>query len=254
MAFWSARLAEGSGPPSLAATMIARESFEKSLPRFASAAPFLCLIDDHLLWPAIATSVRGGGEACPAPLGAHQIEEARVHAQIVRQLRVEGREQQAAVADENGLLAELADDLHVRPEGTNARRADEDAVKRDLVADQRDVRLEAPDLASVCIAVDLEVGEPEMVAVEHDHPGARPEDGRLEAPDRVVEAVQLGELDDRRRLSARDSQAVEPGQVRGLAHLDRFRAEALERAHVLPERPLQREHTDPERRLHGREV
>jgi hypothetical protein len=27
--------------------MIARESFEKSLPRFASAAPFLCLIDDH---------------------------------------------------------------------------------------------------------------------------------------------------------------------------------------------------------------
>ena len=31
--------------------MIARESFEKSLPRFASAAPFLCLIVDHLLCP-----------------------------------------------------------------------------------------------------------------------------------------------------------------------------------------------------------
>ena len=27
---------------------IARESFEKSLPRLASAAPFLCLIEDHL--------------------------------------------------------------------------------------------------------------------------------------------------------------------------------------------------------------
>jgi hypothetical protein len=50
-AFWRARLAAGSGPPSRAATMIARESFEKSLPRFASAAPFLCLIDDHLLCP-----------------------------------------------------------------------------------------------------------------------------------------------------------------------------------------------------------
>src|SRR5215467_14140763 len=50
-AFWSARLAAGSGPPSLAATMIARVSFEKSLPRFASAAPFLCLIEDHLLCP-----------------------------------------------------------------------------------------------------------------------------------------------------------------------------------------------------------
>src|SRR5439155_23154760 len=50
-AFWSARFAAGSGPPSRAATMIARVNFEKSLPRFASAAPFLCLIDDHLLCP-----------------------------------------------------------------------------------------------------------------------------------------------------------------------------------------------------------
>src|SRR5215211_8426706 len=50
-AFWSARLFAGSPPPSFAATMIARESLEKSLPRFASAAPFLCLIDDHLLCP-----------------------------------------------------------------------------------------------------------------------------------------------------------------------------------------------------------
>src|SRR5919205_1525587 len=51
IAFASARFAVGSPPPSFAATMIARESLEKSLPRFASAAPFLCLIDDHLLCP-----------------------------------------------------------------------------------------------------------------------------------------------------------------------------------------------------------
>src|SRR4029078_2365217 len=51
IAFWSARLLAGSPPPSFAATMIARASFEKSLPRFASAAPFLCLIEDHLLCP-----------------------------------------------------------------------------------------------------------------------------------------------------------------------------------------------------------
>src|SRR5437899_9462516 len=36
--------------------MIARESLEKSLPRLASAAPFLCLIDDHLLCPDISPS------------------------------------------------------------------------------------------------------------------------------------------------------------------------------------------------------
>src|SRR5689334_25300425 len=51
IAFWSARFPAGSGPPSFAATMSARVSLEKSLPRFASAAPFLCLIDDHLLCP-----------------------------------------------------------------------------------------------------------------------------------------------------------------------------------------------------------
>ena len=69
IAFWSARLLAGSPPPSLAATMIERASFEKSLPRFASAAPFLCLIDDHLLCPdkrPSRTRVRGTvrGAAC----------------------------------------------------------------------------------------------------------------------------------------------------------------------------------------------
>src|SRR3954468_6333565 len=51
IAFCRARFPLGSGPPSRAATMIARVSCEKSLPRLASAAPFLCLIDDHLLCP-----------------------------------------------------------------------------------------------------------------------------------------------------------------------------------------------------------
>ena len=37
----------GSPPPSRAATVIARASFVNSFPRFASVAPFLCLIDAH---------------------------------------------------------------------------------------------------------------------------------------------------------------------------------------------------------------
>src|ERR671925_1540707 len=69
MAFCRARLPVGSGPPSRAATMIARASFEKSLPRFASAAPFLCLIDDHLLCPDMR-------------LLPHEVEEALVHARV----------------------------------------------------------------------------------------------------------------------------------------------------------------------------
>ena len=89
IAFWSARLPAGSGPPSFAATMIARESFEKSWPRFASAAPFLCLMTDHLLCPDTAR------------LLDHR-QEQLVHAQVVRQLGVEGREQEPTVADSTG--------------------------------------------------------------------------------------------------------------------------------------------------------
>src|SRR5438105_6106070 len=94
IAFWRARFPPGSGPPSFAATMIARESFEKSWPRFASAAPFLCLIDDHLLCPD--TGLLSG-----------QLEKTLVNPGVVRQLGVEGREQHHAVADEHGLPVEL---------------------------------------------------------------------------------------------------------------------------------------------------
>src|SRR5262245_57902066 len=41
----------GSPPPFLAATMMARDSFDHSLPRLASVAPFLCLIVAQWLWP-----------------------------------------------------------------------------------------------------------------------------------------------------------------------------------------------------------
>src|SRR4249919_1795907 len=90
IAFCSARFAAGSAPPSFAATMIARESFEKSCPRLASAAPFLCLIDDHLLCPDTAR------------LLDHR-QEQLVHAEIVGQLGVERSKEEATVAHEHGL-------------------------------------------------------------------------------------------------------------------------------------------------------
>src|SRR5450755_1385667 len=83
MAFWSARLLPGSPPPSFAATMIPRASFENSLPRFASAAPFLCLIDDHLL--------------CPDNLRLpDEIEEHFVQPRVAGQFRMEGRHEEPA--------------------------------------------------------------------------------------------------------------------------------------------------------------
>src|SRR6185436_1940329 len=180
--------------------MIARESLEKSCPRFASAAPFLCLMDDHLLCPDTAR------------LLDHR-QERLVHAEIVRELRMEGREQEAPVAHEHGLAVELAEHLDAVPERADARRPDEDASERDLVAGQVDVRLETPHLSAERIPVDDQVGETEVFPVDHDHPGTGSEDGAAVRADRLVEAVELREPYDRRRLPARDDEAVEPVQL-----------------------------------------
>src|SRR4051794_33365054 len=68
IASWSAGLPSGSPPPSLAATVIARASLVKSLPRRASTIAFLCLIPAHLECPAMRASIlcghreRSGGD------------------------------------------------------------------------------------------------------------------------------------------------------------------------------------------------
>src|SRR5213080_224164 len=120
-AFASARFAAGSGPPSRAATMIARESFEKSLPRFASAAPFLCLIDDHLLCPDMR-------------LLPHQLQEPLVHARVVGQLRVERRDEEPPLSREHRIAVVCRENLHLRACVEHARRADEDAPQRLVLA------------------------------------------------------------------------------------------------------------------------
>src|SRR5262245_63874222 len=97
----SARFAVGSGPPSRAATMIARESFEKSLPRFASAAPFLCLIDDHLLCPDTHR-----------PLD--RFEKQLVHPRIRGELGVKRRDDDSPLAEQNWHTVQLGEDLDLR--------------------------------------------------------------------------------------------------------------------------------------------
>ena len=168
IAFCSARFVPGSEPPSFAATMIARESFEKSLPRLASAAPFLCLIVDHLLCPDTHRL-------------RHQLEEPFVDPRIVRQLGMERRDEHAAVAQQHRLSVQLREHLDVRPGLANARRADEDATKGPLVAVELDVGLEARDLAPVRVPLDLEVCEPEVRTVERIIPAHVPKSGRSNA-------------------------------------------------------------------------
>src|SRR5919205_2547458 len=144
IAFWSARFPAGSPPPSRAATMIARESFEKSCPRFLSAAPFLCLIDDHLLCPDTS-------------LLFYQVEEPFVQARVIGQLRMERGHEEAALPREHRVAVVLRKDLDVRPGFFDPRRADEDAAERLLLADDVEVRLEARHLPPPRVPLDLEV-------------------------------------------------------------------------------------------------
>src|SRR5579884_1434158 len=102
IAFCSARFEPGSGPPSFAATMIARVSFEKSLPRFASAAPFLCLIVDHLLCPDNARL-------------PYMVKKELVDASGVGQLRMERRDDDPALPGDHRVPVDLRQHLDVRP-------------------------------------------------------------------------------------------------------------------------------------------
>src|SRR5262245_62849273 len=136
IAFWSARLEPGSEPPSFAATMIARDSFEKSFPRLASAAPFLCFIVDHLLCPDTRRL-------------RDQLEEPFVDPGIVRQLGVERGDEHVSVTQEHGLVVEIRENLDVGTDLADARRADEHPAERAVLPVQLQVGLEARDLPAV---------------------------------------------------------------------------------------------------------
>src|SRR3954469_14636011 len=180
IAFCSARFPPGSGPPSFAATMIARDSFEKSLPRFASAASFLCLIEDHLLCP----------DTRRLP---HALQKQFVHARIFRQLGMERRREEAALAQKDGLTVVLRQHLDVGAVVAHAWGADEDAPQRLLLAAQPEVGLEARHLAAVGVAVDVQVHQAEMPAIEDDHARAGAEHRAAERAQRLVEPVEAHE-------------------------------------------------------------
>src|SRR4029453_6243838 len=113
-------------------------------------------------------------------------------------LGMERREQEASVADEYRLAVERADHVDALPELANTRRPDEHTAERNLVGCELDIGFEALHLTAERVPIDDEVREVEMLAIEHDHPRARTEDGARVGADRLVEAVQLGEAHDRR--------------------------------------------------------
>src|SRR5262245_16894660 len=231
IAFCSAMFPPGSGPPSRAATMIARVSFEKSWPRFASVAPFFRLIDAHLLCP---------DKACLPD----RLEEELVDARVVRQLGVEGSDQEPALPEEHGAAVELGEHLDIVAGHAHARGTDKHASEGLVLSGQVEVRFETEHLPAVRVARDLDVDESEVVAVEHDQARARAENRLLEARDRLLEPVEPHQARERRRLATGDDEPVEPLQLLRLAHLHHLGAEPPQHCRVLAKVPLESEDAD----------
>ncbi len=167
-----------------------------------------------------------------------------MHARVVRELGMEGSDQEAALPEENRLSVELGEHLDVGRGARDAGRPDEHAAERLVLAGQLEIGFEAEDLTAVPVARDLDVDEAEVVAVEHDQARTRAEDRLLEPPDRVFEPVEPHQAHERRRLTARDDEPVEPVELLRLADLDRLCAEPTQHRRVLAEVPLECQDAD----------
>src|SRR5215216_206984 len=88
--------------------------------------------------------------------------------------------------------------------------------------------LEARDLTTECVSLRGRVHQGEVLAIADDHARAGPQDRsrsvRVRA-DRRLQAIALDRLHDRRALTARDHQAVEPLETARGPNLDRIAAQ-----------------------------
>ena len=105
-----------------------------------------------------------------------------------------GGDEHAPLAREHRMAVVLGEDLDLGARVVDPRRADEHAAQRRVLALDVEVGLEAVHLPPPGVPRDLDVDEPEVVAVEHDHPGARAEDraARTGAPPRRARRAASG--------------------------------------------------------------
>jgi hypothetical protein len=143
--------------------------------------------------------------------------------------------------------------LNVRAILSDPRRADEYASHQaTLDAFHSHIRLEAAQLASESVALGTGVHDREMIAVEHDQPRARAEDGYAgrsgDAFPLFVNARKTAQWDGqalafdaqghRGGLSSRDHEAIESGEVGRDTHLTHARAQTFQNATMRLKVPL----------------
>src|SRR3954464_7137486 len=154
-----------------------------------------------------------------------------MHARLAGDLRVEGDYEHVLLARGDRVPVDRRENLDGVAVLGQPRRADEDRAHRPLDARDLEILLERADLAAEGVAPAERVHQPEMLAVEQDHPRAGPEHGRAgldELADRLGEPLALDPERHRRRLPAGDHEPVEPVQVGGHADLAHLGAEVAQ--------------------------
>src|SRR4051794_11144084 len=199
-----------------------------------------------MTWSMRTRSVRR--RAVRAPRRAHLLEERGVDAAVVGELGVEGDREQRALAGGDRVAVDGGEHLDRRPVLRDPRRADEHGADgRALDPGELEVGLEGVQLAAERVALGDDVHEPEMLAVEHDQPGARAEDRPalgVEVAQRVGQPLARDAERHRRRLAARHDETVEAVEVGRGADLADVGAELAQGLRVRGEAALQREHAD----------
>src|SRR5437762_10400753 len=119
----------------------------------------------------------------------YQLQKTLVETRVLGQLRMERGDEEAPLSREHRVALHRREHVDLRPDVLDPRRTDEDRVDRLRLPLDVEVGLEARDLTAERVPRRLDVDEAEVVPVEHDHAGARAENGPLEPPHRLVEAV-----------------------------------------------------------------
>jgi hypothetical protein len=142
----------------------------------------------------------------------------------------------------------LREHLDVRSVLGNPRRADEHRSQRPaLQAAHLEIGLERAQLTPECVALRADVHQTEMLAIEHDQPGARSQHGRPavhQLAQRLAQSLALDAERHRRGLAPRDHEPVEVVEVDGRAHFAHARAQPAQHPFVRLKPALQGEDSD----------
>ena len=173
---------------------------------------------------------------------------------VRRQLGMERRRGHVALAHEHRFAAVRREDLDTGARPPDAGRADEDGGHRASERRRIDLAEEGVDLTAVGVARHRDVDEVQAALLrighfprQHDRSGAGAEDGRgprREGAECLFPGLGLEELPERRRLSARNDQAVGAVEVRGTFRLEALDSDLGERLAMRLEVALEREDGD----------